>query len=157
MSTQVVYSNPRQPIAAKYKWSWNDAWFLFNFFFIIIFVSADAKPVQEITGSLSVFQSTWVQCKFLFFFFNNNYSACISYSVTEKESHDIVRWYWWGKSLKSRSTFQKSMNFFVAPFVAEKCFNLWKDTIQKLTETNQNYWPTHRNLYIATDRGAQFW
>lgn len=30
--TQVVYSNPRQPNAACYKLSWNNAWFFFSIF-----------------------------------------------------------------------------------------------------------------------------
>lgn len=44
--TQVVHSNPRQPIAANYKLSWNIAWL---FFFCRFF--AEAKAVQEITDA----------------------------------------------------------------------------------------------------------
>lgn len=124
--------------------------------FYFIFFSSDAKPVQEINGSFSVFQSTCVQCK-LFFFFNNNYSACISYSVTEKKKNHMTSSDGMGAggqgakgftimSLKSGSTFQESNQLFCclccwSVFIFEKTqYKNW----QKPTETTD----PHIEVYI---------
>ena len=46
--TQVIYSNPRQPIAAYYKLSWNNAWFFFFFFSLLFFFFCWCKSCTRI-------------------------------------------------------------------------------------------------------------
>lgn len=59
--TQVIHSNPRQPIAAYYKLSWNNAWFFFHHFFFFLQMQKLYKNLPFIF-QLMCWQSTWIRC-----------------------------------------------------------------------------------------------
>lgn len=83
-----------------------------------------------------------------FFFLNNTYSACISYSVTEKESHDIVRWYRMGKESKIQKHFPEVKWTFLSPSLLLKSVLIFEKTQYKNWRKPTKTTDPHIKIYI---------